>query len=91
MCIRDRRQHENDGQMALAVDGEYRHAALTVDHLVAEAESWGVRNPRPRVLDLLARLREAVEEEEPDPRAHPAVRDLVDGFARKLLSGSAAG
>jgi len=85
------RQHENDGQMALAVDGEYRHAALTVDHLVAEAESWGVRNPRPRVLDLLARLRSALSEEEPDPRAHPAVRDLVDGFARKLLSGSAAG
>jgi serine/threonine-protein kinase HipA len=85
------RQHENDGQMALAVDGEYHHAALTVDHLVAEAESWGVRDPRPRVLELLALLQDALEDEEPDPRAHAGVRDLVDSFARNLLSGAATG
>ena len=85
------RQHANDGQMALAVDGEYHHAALTVDHLVAEAESWGLRDTRPRVLDLLSRLRHAVEDEAPDARAHPAVRDLVGGFTRNLLRGAPAG
>jgi serine/threonine-protein kinase HipA len=85
------RQHANDGQVALAVDGEYQHAAFTADHLVAEAESWGVRDPRPQVLALLARLRAAVEEEEPDARAHPAIRDLIDGFTRNLLSGSPVG
>ena len=79
------RQHANDGQMALAVDGEYHHAALTVGHLVAEAESWGLRDTRPRVLDLLSRLRHAVEDEAPDARAHPAVRDLVGSFTRNLL------
>jgi serine/threonine-protein kinase HipA len=41
------RQHADDGQMALAVDGEYQHAALTVDHLVAEAESWRAQRPPP--------------------------------------------
>jgi HipA-like C-terminal domain len=32
----------NDGEVALAVDGEYRHAALTPNHLVAEGRSWGL-------------------------------------------------
>jgi serine/threonine-protein kinase HipA len=33
---------KNDGEVALAVDGEYRHAALTLNHLVAEGRSWGL-------------------------------------------------
>jgi serine/threonine-protein kinase HipA len=30
----------NDGEVALAVGGEYRHAAITLDHLVAEGRTW---------------------------------------------------
>ena len=32
----------NDGEVALAVGGEYRHAAITSDHLVAEGRAWGL-------------------------------------------------
>lgn len=85
------RQHVNNGDMALAIGGEYRHAALTVDHLVAEAESWGRRDSRPRVIDVLARLRHALEVEEADPRAHPALGELLEQFTRNLLRGAAAG
>ena len=31
----------NDGEVALAVGGEYRHAALTMSHLAAEGRAWG--------------------------------------------------
>lgn len=85
------RQHANDGEMALTVDDEYRHAALTVDHLAAEAEAWGVRHPRPRIVGLLERLRDAASHEEPDPRAHPRVAELVRTFAANLLAGRPAG
>ena len=85
------RQHKNDGDMALAVGGEYRHAALTVDHLVAEAESWGLPGTRGRVLNLLTRLQRGIEDEEPDPRAHAALRELVAQFVRNLLRGAPAG
>lgn len=85
------RHHDNDGAMALAVAGEYRHAALTADHLVAEAESWGLPGARGRVLDLLARLRHGLDDEAPDPRAHPDVRGLIVGFTENLLRDRAAG
>jgi serine/threonine-protein kinase HipA len=31
----------NDGEMALAVGGEFRHAALTRSHLISEGTDWG--------------------------------------------------
>ena len=34
----------NDGELALAVAGEYRHAALTKDHLITEGRAWGFAN-----------------------------------------------
>lgn len=85
------RQHDNDGEMALAVDGEYRHASLTIDHLVSEAHAWGLRDPRPRVVDVLERLHAAATDEEPDTRAHPAVADLIRTFTANLLAGTPAG
>ncbi len=85
------RQHDNDGQMALAIAGEYRHEALTVDHIVAEAEAWGLRDPRPRVVELMGRLRDVAAEEDPDPRAHPRVGELVRTFTANLLAGRTAG
>ncbi len=40
----------NDGELALAVGGEYRHAAVSVEHLVAEGRAWGLA----RATDLAA-------------------------------------
>lgn len=85
------RHHENDGEMALAIGGEYRHGDLTVDHLADEAEAWGMRDARPQILDLLERLRDAVDHEEPDRRSHSATRELLAQFTHNLLRGSAAG
>nr|WP_246253722.1 HipA domain-containing protein [Isoptericola chiayiensis] len=34
----------NDGELALAVDRTYRHAAVTRTHLVTEVGSWGLRD-----------------------------------------------
>ena len=85
------RHHDNDGATALSVAGEYRHAALTVDHLVAEAESWGLRRTRPRVAGLLERLHDAPGGETPDPRAHRNIRGLMLTFTENLPRGRPAG
>ena len=85
------RQHDNDGHLALAIDDEYRHAAVTVDHLVAEADSWGLRNSHARVVGMLERLHAVASTEEPDARSHPRVRELVQDFTRNLLAGRPAG
>lgn len=77
--------------ISTSVDGEYRHAALTVDHLAAEAESWGLPGARPRVLDLLTRVQHALKEESPDARAHPDMRGQLLSFAEYLLGGRPAG
>ena len=35
--------HQNtDGEMALAIGEEYRHTALTREHLLREADTWGL-------------------------------------------------
>ena len=85
------RQHDNDGHLALAIDDEYRHAAVTVDHLVAEADSWGLRNSHARVVGMLERLHAVAAAEEPDVRSHPRVRELVQDFTSNLLAGRPAG
>lgn len=80
-----------DGELALSVAGEYRHAAMTADRLVAELASWGLRNPTQIVEDTLAAVESAVRELEPDPRAHPGLVDDIRRFASNLLGGSAIG
>jgi serine/threonine-protein kinase HipA len=37
------RAHQpNDGEVALAAGGEYRHAAITMNHFAAEGRRWGL-------------------------------------------------
>lgn len=40
-----------DGELAMAVGGEYRHAPLTVEHLAQELGGWGCRARRPSWVD----------------------------------------
>lgn len=42
--IQPQAHQPNGGEVAPAVGGEYRHAALTKDHLITEGRSWGLRN-----------------------------------------------
>ncbi|WP_235508281.1 HipA domain-containing protein [Agromyces sp. Soil535] len=80
----------NDGRLALAVNGVYRHADVTLDDLERELGSWS-----PRLSELarptLERIEQFVEEEVPHPEAYPALRDDVARFTRNLLDGRPAG
>lgn len=81
----------NDGEMALAVHQEYRHAAITRAHLIAEGQAWGLPSPEGIIDDTLARVLEVASSETPDHRAHPMLADDVARFTRNLISGQAAG
>lgn len=75
-----------DGRMALAIGREYRHAALTREHLVAEVASWGLRAAAALVDETLAAVAEAVELEHPHPAADPRVHQGVRQFTANLRS-----
>lgn len=80
-----------DGELALSVAGEYRHAAVTAEHLVVELTSWGIRNPTQIVEDTLEAIESATRALEPDDRAHPGLVDDIRRFTTNLLDGRAIG
>jgi serine/threonine-protein kinase HipA len=81
----------NDGEMALAVAGEYRHAEITRTHLIEEALSWGLAGPEPTIDEALETVLETVRREEPHPRAYPRLTADISRFTQNLLEGRAAG
>jgi serine/threonine-protein kinase HipA len=81
----------NDGELALAVDGTYRHAALTRSHLVTELGTWGLRDPEGLVDETLVIVLETLSGETPHPRAHPGLVDDLNRFVTNLRDGRAAG
>jgi serine/threonine-protein kinase HipA len=81
----------NDGELALAVDGTYRHSALTRSHLITELGSWGLRDPEGLVDETLVIVLETVSGEDPHPRAHPGLVDDLNRFVTNLRDGRAAG
>ncbi|MCL3860801.1 HipA domain-containing protein [Actinotalea sp. K2] len=85
------RHQPTDGDLALAVNGVYRHASITLDDIVAEAGAWGVSDARAHVATTLGRIAEVVEAEQPDPRAHDGLRAEIAGFVANLLAGGPVG
>lgn len=83
--------HGNDGKLALAVNGTYRHREVTRDDLVQELGSWGLRRARIVVNDTLDAIRDAVHEEEPLPAAVPDLDAHISAMVENLLDGSPAG
>lgn len=81
----------NDGEMALAVAGEYRHAHVTRSHLVEEALSWGLADTESIIDEVLNTVLETVRREDPHHRAHPRLTADVSWFTQNLLEGRAAG
>lgn len=81
----------NDGAMALAVDYEYHHRAITRSHLVAEGHAWGLSNAEHIVDDTLAAVLELVAVESPHPDAHPNLASDITQFTANLIAGRAAG
>ncbi|WP_136706198.1 HipA domain-containing protein [Agromyces sp. H66] len=84
------RHQPNVGRMAFAVNGEYRHADLTIDDLEAQLGSWsaaagGVVRP------TLERIAEVIESATPHPSAYPGLRREIGGFVSNLLAGARVG
>jgi serine/threonine-protein kinase HipA len=80
-----------DGEVALAVAGEYRHAALTVEHLVAEGRTWGLTEAARLAEETLAVVLQLARKEEPHAGAYAGLARDIAGFAANLLAGQTAG
>jgi serine/threonine-protein kinase HipA len=81
----------NDGRMALAVNGKYRHREITRDDLFAEFAAWGLRRAATTVHETLDELQTIVREEEPLEGAFPLLQEQLQEFVDNLRSGSPVG
>lgn len=81
----------NDGEVALAVGGEYKHAAITMGHLLAEGRGWGLADVAGLAEETLTTVLQLAQAETPDQRAHPDLANDVVRFSSNLLTGHAAG
>jgi serine/threonine-protein kinase HipA len=81
----------NDGEVALAIGGEYRHAAITRGHLVAEGRGWGLATADDVAEETLTAVLQLAETQIPDKRAHAALAHVIARFASNLLAGRAVG
>ncbi|HEY3953128.1 MAG TPA: HipA domain-containing protein [Streptosporangiaceae bacterium] len=81
----------NDGEVALAIGGEYRHAAITKGHLVAEGYGWGFTEADDVAEETLTAVLRLAETQTPDKRAHAALAHDITRFASNLLVGRAVG
>lgn len=81
----------NDGEVALSIDGVYRHRDVTKANLVAEIESWGTRDVADLVDEVLTVIRATALTEIPHPLAHPRLADDIERFTVNLLDGKAVG
>lgn len=81
----------SDGEMALSVDDEYRHAALTRESLIREAQSWGLSSPETTVAETLETVRDTARREAPLDGSHPGIASDVENFATRLLDGQPVG
>ena len=74
----------NDGRLALAINGAYRHLEVTRDDLRAEVSAWGLRRAALTVDSTLEELEAAVREEVPLSGAHPFLQEQILGFVDNL-------
>ncbi len=81
----------NDGEVALAIGGEYRHAALTMSHLVTEGRAWGLTGAAELAEETVTLVLQLASTETPHERAHPGLARDIAGFAANLLAGRAIG
>ena len=81
----------NDGEVALAVGGEYQHAAITLDHLVTEGRSWGLARAAELAEGTLTTVLQLANAEVPDERAHPGLARDISRFSSNLLTGHLVG
>jgi len=73
--------------MALAVNGKYFHAQITVADIVAEAVSWGLKESRKIVNDTLEIVRSVAVTQKPDSRAYRDLDTDIGRSTQNLLDG----
>jgi serine/threonine-protein kinase HipA len=83
--------HGDDGELALAIAGEYRHADITRSHLLEEGQAWGLKDAEVIVEEVLEITLETLRNETPHPRAYPRLTEDIAQFTRNLIEGQAAG
>ena len=89
--IQPQAHQPNDGEVALAVGGEYRHAALTKDHLIAEGRAWGLASAPDLAEETLTTVLQVAATQSPHKHAHTDLDQDIAGFAANLLAGRAIG
>jgi serine/threonine-protein kinase HipA len=80
-----------DGEVALAVASEYRHAALTFEHLAAEGRAWRLTSAADLAEETLTTVLDLATSQTPHPGAHPGLAHDIARFTSNLLSGRAIG
>lgn len=80
-----------DGEVALAIADEYRHSALTLEHLMAEGRAWGLPDAAGRAERDLTTVLAIARSQTPYPGAHPGLADDITRFTVNLLAGRAVG
>ena len=91
------RHHNTDGKMALAVNGEYYHANITLKDIVSELISWHCQcfsNKEDVVIFTRACLEEyecSLADTTPNKKAYPSLKKDIETFISNLLSGKSTG
>jgi len=81
----------NDGRMALAVNGKYRHQEIARDDLLAEFAAWGLRRAATTVSETLDELQTVLRQEDPLEGAFPLLQEQLQLFVGNLSSGRPVG
>jgi serine/threonine-protein kinase HipA len=89
--IQPQAHQPNDGEVALAVGGEYRHAVLTRDHLIAEGSAWGLPDAPGLTEEALTTVLHVATTESPHEHAHTGLAQDITEFTSNLLAGRATG
>ena len=91
-------RHQNtDGRMALAIDGEYVHANITIKNIASELASWKCRSFLGESVSIafakscLETYYSALNDSIPDDRAYSRLKKDISSFITNLLTGNTIG
>lgn len=79
-----------DQTVALYINGKSAHGLISIDDLVAEAQSWGMRSPENSIVQTVRSIDEFVNSERQHPGAHFALDSEIRRMCQNLLGGDGA-
>jgi serine/threonine-protein kinase HipA len=79
-----------DQKLALYINGKSDHADVTVDDLITEARSWGIRSPESTIVDTITSISGFVAVEHQLPGAHFSLDSDIEKICANLLAGRGA-